>query len=588
MENKTLRLAFSRAITVLGAISKDEIQQLSLLDCAYMLTALPDMDSLASTRQWLAERLRARVNTSWIEGSDAYEVYSALSALWRYNSACVAGEWLAGAIGRLLQSEVQPGGPYYTDNMIAVAANAQIGIFISQVAQPLPNVNRLLANVIALERFDNTKLTSFGLLYLLARACDGDKLRQYARNNWQHNDDWQTPWHKVVGLVILKDSVQRSKIEQTLLAVCQQQHPSGFWGAEPLVKDVPQDQCSRLVTTALIVEALCNYLYPPAKDSPGAWQQSRQIVARAATEIFSMHSEPLRSSALAAVNRVCAADENFEITLLPQFFGHALNVSEHCNNAYYTKLGLANVYMWTAYTIYDDFMDDEGVPAELPVANLAMRASLDCFRAALPDDAHFQRYVGAVFARMDEANAWEINHCRFAVQGKKITIAELPKYGQCTVLAARAFAHALTPMAVLAHSPKGAKQPRHHIEIAFQHYLIARQLNDDLHDWVKDMQAGQASYVVTAILRDMRVKYGVYNLDTLLPTMKRCFRRTTMPKVCQRMLWHIDVSRQHFAKSQLLQATNDIYLLLDSLELSAQQSLDKRAKSQALASISAI
>jgi hypothetical protein len=302
--------------------------------------------------------------------------------------------------------------------------------------------------------------------------------------------------------------------------------------------------------------------------------------------MFMAHPEPLRSSALTVVERVCNADENFEITLLPRFFAHALDTPAHFTNHYYKTLGLANLYLWIAYTIYDDFIDNEGKPAELPVANIALRASLDCFRLVLPNDARFQRYVSGVFAGMDEANAWEVHHCRFAIQDHNVAIAKLPRYGKCTVLAARAFAYALTPMAILAHLPDGLPKGSRQIEIAFQHLLIARQLNDDLHDWVKDMQAGQASYVVTAILRDMRIKNGAHDLNALLPAMQRRFRRTTMPKVCRTMLCHISLSRQHFAKSRLLQNTNDIYLLLDNLELSAHHSMERRAKSQALADIS--
>jgi len=272
---------------------------------------------------------------------------------------------------------------------------------------------------------------------------------------------------------------------------------------------------------------------------------------------------------------------------LPQFFARALDSPERFTNDCYTTLGLANLCTWIAYTIYDDFIDSEGTPAELPVANIAMRASLDCFRTVLPEDAHFQRYVGEVFAGMDEANAWEVNNCRFAIQDGWVAVTELPRYGRCKVLAARAFAHALPPMAILAqHSPRHSAKKSRYIEMAFQHYLIARQLNDDLHDWIKDMQAGQASYVVTAILRDMRIENEAYDMEVLLPAMQKCFRRTTMPKICKRMLWHIDLSKQQFAKSRLLQRINDIYPLLDTLEQSAQQSLDRRAKSQALGRIS--
>ncbi|MEK7152646.1 MAG: hypothetical protein AAB834_01755 [Patescibacteria group bacterium] len=583
MKNNSLDVAISKAVMALSTMPEKELQQLPLVDCTLILNALPNLGSLVTVRTLLAERLQAQLSTSWITEGNTYEVYSVLTALWKYDPTQVTGEWLAAAVQRLVRSEAAVGGPYYADNAIAIAANVQIAIFISVVAKPLPHLDDFLADVITAECFGDSELTSFGLLYLLATACNRQRLTKYVGDNWLDRD-WRTPWPQAVALGILKDEARTPEIEQALLAVCRQQQPNGLWDGEPFVEG-RAGIYARFVTTALIVEALSEYQATSPKVSPAELLRKRRGVARAAVQMFTTHPEPLRSSALAMVDRICNADENFEITLLPQFFAHALDVSRPFTSTYYTTLGLANLYVWIAYTIYDDFIDSEGRPAELPVANLAMRASLDCFRAVLPDDAHFQRYVAGVFAGMDEANAWEIDNCRFAVQAGRVSIAGLPKYGNCTILAARAFAHALTPMAILAqYSPNSAKKWRH-IETAFHHYLIARQLNDDLHDWLKDMQAGQASYVVTAILRDMRVKYDVHTLDTLLPAMQKCFRRTTMPKVCQRMLWHVATSRRHFAKSRLLQATNDIYLLLDRLELSAQHSMDRHAKSRTLTGI---
>jgi hypothetical protein len=56
-----------------------------------------------------------------------------------------------------------------------------------------------------------------------------------------------------------------------------------------------------------------------------------------------------------------------------------------------------------------------------------------------------------------------------------------------------------------------------------------------------------------------------------------------MVTICQHILRHIRVSKETFEKSQLLQADNDMSILLDQLESSAQRSLDIHAKAQALA-----
>lgn len=535
------------SVKALGSTSPKDIQNLSLLECALMLSALPRIDWLSELRGRLAERIGEQLSTSWVNGGDALEVYSALNALWGYDPTRVEGEWLACAVQRLVRSEVVVGGPYRTEDNgeVATAANLQIAIFAKQVAEPLPNMLSFALDIIADGHFQDARLSSLGVLYLLSGVCDDQGLLE--------------PAFASVGV----------------------QH-EGLWDGEPVVRGVSVRDSSRLVTTALIAGMLCGRLHDPAKAASELFTEKRQIVVEAASSIFDNQPEPLRSSALAVVRRIREADSNFEITLLPQFFADALETPRHLSDQYCVDLGVANLCTWVAYTIYDDFIDDEGVPAELPVANVAMRVSLRCFRLVLPDNEKYQQYVTDVYAGMDAANAWEVDNCRFAVRDGMIVVAKLPCYGRGAVLAERAFAHALTPMAILAldllNDPKGIL----HIESAFKNYLIARQLNDDVRDWEDDIKAGQISYVVCAIFRDMRIGRGTYDLSILLPAMRRCFWRVTAKKMCKHMLRYVALSRRHFAQSQLLRTSNDIYTLLDALESSARHSMDKCTKAKAI------
>jgi hypothetical protein len=306
------------------------------------------------------------------------------------------------------------------------------------------------------------------------------------------------------------------------------------------------------------------------------------MVIRATRQLLKPRTEPLRSSTLTAINTVRRTDTKFEITLLSYFFAKSLHNSAQLSTQQYTLLGAANVWGWIAYTIYDDFLDNEGVPARLPIANVAMRLSLACFEDALPYQLDFRQYVTKIFNEMDEANAWEVAHCRFKVHAGTITIRQLPKYGNRTVLATRSFAHALGPMAVLTQCPKNTHEKTHHIESAFRHYLIAKQLNDDIHDWLDDIRTGQASYVVTAILRELRIPPGTYNLSLLTAAMQKRFRLTTMPRLCNLALSHINRARREFVENGLTQDTNNICAILDTLEQSFQYSLDQHAKAYAL------
>src|SRR5687767_9275009 len=88
------RQSLSRAVTALGNMSEKDVLRVSVLDAAYILSALPNMAALRSVRTILAERLRAEIDLPWIEQGDALDVYAVLSALWRYDPSCITGDWL--------------------------------------------------------------------------------------------------------------------------------------------------------------------------------------------------------------------------------------------------------------------------------------------------------------------------------------------------------------------------------------------------------------------------------------------------------------------------------------------------------------
>lgn len=573
MSSDSLHHALDQALSALAHISKDEVQHLTLLECAFLLDTLPTIaDSTTSTSTYLAEHLCRQLNPAWIRKGDLLEVFLVLEVLWKYNSLHVSGEHLAYALQRLVQSEVRVGGPYASNGIIDIPANLQIASFVQVVAKPLPGLDTFFDQVITEAHFEDATPGSPYTLYLFAKL--------YNRHEITHligKHRLNTPAHRAVALTTIKH--EAPPLQQELRAVCSSQQSTGFWPAETLLNG---RLTSRVATTALIVKSLIGSQSDTTSAKiPSDLQQRHRLVASAAKQLFETYTEPLRRSTLTAVDKICNVERNFEITLLSYYFAKALKHPPSLTDQQFTMLGAANVCGWVAYAIYDNLLDDEGDPSQLPVANVTMRASLDCFRAVLPPQRTFERYIANTFTEMDEANAWEVNNCRFIVRDGTVTIAQLPKYGRQTILAARSFAHALGPMAILINS-MSTPQQTHCIESAFRHYLIARQLSDDLHDWKNDMEAGQASYVVIAILRDMHMQSGSYDLAVLLSGMQKQFRRTTMPHVCLLALRHISKAKQSFIRSKLLQAPNNIYTLLDELERSLRYSLDQHAKAKAL------
>jgi hypothetical protein len=284
--------------------------------------------------------------------------------------------------------------------------------------------------------------------------------------------------------------------------------------------------------------------------------------------------EPLRTQALRMLDRLVQVDAEYEIALLPHFFADAYRSDAPAiSEGLLDHLGAANVHTWLAYTIYDDFLDDEGQPPLLPVANVALRAAAESYRQILADDTAFQAEVSAAFVAVDAANSWETKYWRFAVSEHNVTIGTIPNYGNRQLLADRALLHIMGPLAVLATS---GSQPGDAVwrqcSDGLRHYLIARQLTDDLHDWVKDLRAGHTSYIVSEILRSLALPNGMYRFKQLLPMAREQFWQRSLFRLCETTTEHIHLARQGLAP-YIATEHNQLFFFLDTLETAMQTAL---------------
>lgn len=200
-------------------------------------------------------------------------------------------------------------------------------------------------------------------------------------------------------------------------------------------------------------------------------------------------------------------------------------------------MGLANIFFWTAFIIYDDFWDsDEAAdPKLLPIANIFARHYSDYFSNLLPQEKGFRALFHTLMDKLDSANAWETEHCRAKVEGNIFYIPDtLPDYGSYERKYQPASGHILGPTAELVMLGYSLGSPEvENFTLYFQHYLIAMQLNDDAHDWEEDLRRGHISTVVDLLLRDLKESgwnNQTIDLDADLPEIKKIFWFTTMSK----------------------------------------------------------
>lgn len=567
---------------------------------AIILGALASNDSSAAKliRQKLAHFVRAQASKQgsfnyWSRDSAEYhqrpypddldDTFCALSSLYAHDSTLVTEAMLAKAVKLLLATESQIGGPYRTWLVskeagqdwqdVDVAVNANIGYFLSQVSNPLPNLTAFIDQALLSSQPKSPYYPSEIVpLYYIARAYSGSQRHLLIRRLAQSAKNCQNALD--LSLILssqlrLGQPIQESHLAQLL----SWQSSDGSWPAAAFCVDPGRANKihyngAASLTTALVIE--CLSLYQNAPTNPANRHHTKNnpqsILDYAYKKLRNLEPE-VRLHTITKLTELATSSNGPEITGLAQRFNHSLTIPLKNRQALLKQLSTSNLYGWLAYTIYDDFLDDEGKPALLPVANICQRQSLQLFQyanALLPD---MQKVISDTFDAIDNANAWELSHCRFLVANNTIDIQALPDYSTLTKLAERSLGHCLAPLSILAAGGFGPSSHAYkNTQKALTHYLIVRQLNDDVHDWQKDLEQGHISYVVARLLKDTGQQPGKHSFDSLIPELRQQFWHQTLPDLCSEMQQHAERCREALTKANCFKPNNIILDLLAKLE----------------------
>jgi hypothetical protein len=586
---------------------------------ALILQALGGVEGAGHIRTQLADWLIAQRSPEWgfnywpagaTERSemtypdDLDDTFCVLSGLWLHNHKLVDPEVMGKAVRILLATEMAVGGPYRTWIVppgankiwldVDLAVNANVAYFLRLVAQPLPNINELMEQAIASKKFTSPYYPSaWPIMYYIGRAYRGAKgaaLARYVQSLQTEDGNWGTPMHTALAVNILHEQDTGADTSAAISYLLGAQQADGSWPAEPFWLEVKQTYSgSAALSTALVLEALSHgskaLSNGAAAKSSTAETKDIQAAAIYTTVMDSAkqanRSLPagLRASANATLTRMARSSTNREIVLLPYFFAQSQTPGAHNEMALglLQKLGLANMHGWAAYTIYDDLLDGDGDIRMLPLANAYMRLSLDGFLQAAPHAPAYQAFVRSIFNRIDAANAWEAANCRFVVSGHTIHIAQLPDYGNLQQLAERSLGHALPAIALLAHQGIMPSDPHARSLLkALTHYLMARQLGDDIQDWEIDLRSGQCSAVVAHLLRSLDVQPGTHRLEPLVKKMRKMLARDGLQEISGIILGHTEDTSRYLQKSSLVRPGSPIAQLSEDIADIARAQLQEQ------------
>lgn len=330
----------------------------------------------------------------------------------------------------------------------------------------------------------------------------------------------------------------------------------------------------------------------PVKE-PIAYDENEQrimgMIREKFNQRFTSFSPEIRQRASAAIEKTIRSNRDKQMSLMAYYTKIALGKNgESIPDELVADIGLANVFFWTAFIIYDDFWDqDEAAdPRLLPIANIFARHYIDFF-IGLSEDQEFRSFFHGLMDKLDASNAWEVENCRARVEKNIFYIpSKLPDFGDYEIKYRPASGHILSTVAILTKFGEGLKTADWgNIVSYFKHYLIGMQLNDDAHDWEEDMRRGHLSTIVTLLLNDLR-KNGwekqTIDLDADLQEIRKTFWFITMPQYVKIVLAQTEASRKALHSISIVEAPEFLERIITATENVARQAERESTDSNAL------
>ena len=275
-----------------------------------------------------------------------------------------------------------------------------------------------------------------------------------------------------------------------------------------------------------------------------------------------------------------------QMLLMPFYFHKSLGLKPNKKRSeLITKLGLINAYFWTAFIIYDDFWDEDekARPSLLPLANLMSRKLINFYSSFFHSYEGYDKYLKNILNEADSANYFETKNCRFLKPIKNLPLdlkkIELVDYGNYEIKFFPAATHLLGPLTTMTELGfKINDKEIKNLENFFRHYLIARQLNDDLHDFKEDLKRGHLSPAINETLREAKAKnFNLINEEDL----GKIFWLRTLKTLAMKIIKEIDIAEKELKKIKVIKNPELLLKFCRLSKNSALKALKEREESLA-------
>ena len=475
----------------------------------------------------------------------------------------IDGQDLSNVLNILIKNESAEGGPYYSstnkkDKNIDLGVNVAIAYFLSSNKVELPKLNNLIEAAINKEEFFSKFCNKTLVIYLISKFYNGLK--------------------KQTLIDYLLEKLNNLKGSEKIIALGALNNLGVFLNFSIL------NSTSALETVI--------FLSSTSKIKPDTIISNQENlilknILNEANNRFKNLSPELRRIALQEIHKTLSTNKDKQMSLIAYYFKVALGTrGQIINDDLVVKAGLANIFFWTAFIIYDDFWDEDeqAIPSILPCANLYARHYINFYDNVLPEITGFKFFFHNLMDKLDAANTWETLSCRTKVIHSKFIIPKkLPDYNKYEYKFQPASGQILGPLIFLIKCgfKLDSKETGYLIDY-FRNYLISMQLNDDTHDWIEDMGRGHLSTVVVMLIKDWQKKYpDKLEIDLVvdLEKLQQLFWLKTIKLAAQTSIFFTKQSRKALELLTFLENPAPLINLINITENVAKEALNKQQES---------
>ncbi len=597
----------------------DSVGCQSVFSSALILSLLSDLDpchQLNKIKKRLAkfllgERSQYWTYNYWIRDSeqskqmpypdDWDDTSCALSALHQYDPKLLDESALASVLLSLNASESAEGGPYFSwltnpeaDKVwkdIDLAVNSNIAFFLSSLGVELENLNQFVDAAISEGNYTSPYYPSpFPVIFFISRFYSGkqkSKVFDFLRSKMLSDKTWGNPLDTSLSLLSIDNlGFEISELSDTFFFL-QSQIVDDHWQAYPFYIGInpegEQDSHyagSEALTTAFCLSALSRFSgnsdiqikkeqLNPEKDILIEIRQNIENHIRDLEYNF-------KKKVSFQINQIFKSFSITEIALLPFLFRDVLGVTTHSlEYKFLLNLSSANIFGWIAYSIYDSIFDEKKQIELLPIANYCVRQTLNIY-GSFQLRRDFYKLLSETMLKIDQSQIWELENALLKDQEE----FKIPNYSNYQILSEKSFGHALSVFAILYNLDlKFTETELQNLKKFFSNYLIARQLNDDAHDWMGDLKNGNINSVASLVLKKQNIKFPK---EIEYAELEKVFWFDAVVDVSNLILDHLAKAKLNFSKIKYFRNDLLIQKILLPIEESAKKTIDEQSSAKKL------